>query len=149
MTTTTMDPEIKARWLARLRSGEIEQGREYLGRGDARCCLGVLCDLAGIAEIIEVRQSRYYDEDGDIDFDDWRDYGQDDEETLPRAVQDWAGLYEGNPLIQVPDVLVPQLTDDARILLGLGDVTNGITLAQLNDSGASFGLIADIIEATL
>lgn len=149
MTTMTMNPEIKTSWLARLRSGEIEQGTAYLGMGDARCCLGVLCDLAAAAEVIEASQGRYDPDQDDTNPLLW-DYGQDEEEeTLPQAVQDWAGLSESNPLIRVPDVLLPQLTDDARRLLGLGGVANGISLAQLNDNGASFTLIADIIEATL
>lgn len=45
--------------------------------------------------------------------------------------------------------MLPRLSYNARRLLGIGDVTNGITLAQLNDSGADFALIADIIETTL
>lgn len=149
MTTTTMNPEIKTAWTGRLRSGEIQQGCSYLGMGDARCCLGVLCDLAAAAETIEASQGRYDPEQNWTNPLLW-DYGQvDDEETLPQAVQDWAGLNESNPLVQVPDEFIPQLTDSARRLLGLGGVTNGITLAQLNDSGVPFGLIADIIDATL
>jgi len=64
-------------------------------------------------------------------------------------VQEWAGLNESNPLVQVPDEFISRLTDRARILLGVGGVPNGITLAQLNDAGVPFGLIADIIDATL
>lgn len=42
-----MNPEIKAQWLAALRSGEYAQGRGSLktDSGDY-CCLGVLCQLA-------------------------------------------------------------------------------------------------------
>lgn len=40
-----MNPEIKAKWLAALRSGEYKQGRGELRNGDSFCCLGVLCDL--------------------------------------------------------------------------------------------------------
>jgi hypothetical protein len=42
---TKMDPEIKARWVAALRSGEYKQAVETLRRNGAHCCLGVLCDL--------------------------------------------------------------------------------------------------------
>ena len=155
--TTTMNPEIKASWTGRLRSGEIKQGREYLGRGDARCCLGVLCDLAGIAGVITPHQDVHYDENGKPDFDDWWDYGQEGtsgtgDETLPALVQEWADLNgdrASNPLVSVPDELVSRLPEAARILLGIGDGPNTITLAQLNDAGVPFGLIADIIDATL
>jgi len=151
-TTTTMNPEIKALWTGRLRSGEIEQGREYLGQGNARCCLGVLCDLAGEAEIIEPRQNVYYDEDGEVSFDDWLDYGQGNEETLPDPVQEWAGLSGNgacNPIVVVPAAFVSRLPGEALALLGVGGEPDAITLAQLNDAGVPFGLIADIIDATL
>jgi hypothetical protein len=152
-TTTAMNPEIRSAWTGRLRSGDIPQGAKYLGRGAARCCLGVLCDLAGEAGNIEPRQRTYYDEDGEASFDDWWDYGQGgNEETLPDLVQDWAGLSgngASNPLVQVPDEFISRLPYRARNLLGVGDVPDGITLAQLNDAGVPFGLIADIIDATL
>lgn len=41
-----MNPEIKAKWIAALTSGEYEQTRNYLHRtGDGYCCLGVLCEV--------------------------------------------------------------------------------------------------------
>ena len=44
--TMRMNPEVKAKWLAALRSGEYKQGRGRLrSANDEFCCLGVLCDL--------------------------------------------------------------------------------------------------------
>lgn len=49
-----MDPELKAKWIKALRSGEYQQAREALrsvttGDTVAYCCLGVLCTMiAGI-----------------------------------------------------------------------------------------------------
>ena len=40
-----MNPEIKAQWLAALRSGDYQQGKSLLHYEDRFCCLGVLCDL--------------------------------------------------------------------------------------------------------
>jgi hypothetical protein len=41
-----MNPEIKAKWVAALRSGEYKQGHTYLRNRDNKfCCLGVLCDI--------------------------------------------------------------------------------------------------------
>jgi hypothetical protein len=41
-----MNPEIKKRWVAALRSGEYRQGEGVLRTPtDKHCCLGVLCDL--------------------------------------------------------------------------------------------------------
>ena len=44
-----MNKKVKKLWLKALRSGEYEQGREYLvttsNTYDKFCCLGVLCDI--------------------------------------------------------------------------------------------------------
>jgi hypothetical protein len=43
-----MDPEVKATWLAALRSGEYQQVRDLLRAPEpknAYCCLGVLCAI--------------------------------------------------------------------------------------------------------
>lgn len=40
-----MNQQMKARWIAALRSGEYRQARRYLKKGGGFCCLGVLCDL--------------------------------------------------------------------------------------------------------
>ncbi len=46
-----MNPEIKAKWVAALRSGQYQQGAEYLENDGRYCCLGVLCEVApGVAE---------------------------------------------------------------------------------------------------
>lgn len=44
-----MAPELKAKWIAALRSGEYRQGRHALRKADGSyCCLGVLCEVAGV-----------------------------------------------------------------------------------------------------
>lgn len=40
-----MDPEIKAKWIAALRSGTYSQTKCTLRDPKGFCCLGVLCDL--------------------------------------------------------------------------------------------------------
>ena len=44
-----MDAELKAKWVAALRSGEYRQGKRLLHDEDHNtyCCLGVLCALIG------------------------------------------------------------------------------------------------------
>ena len=43
-----MTPELKAKWVEVLRSGEYEQGQETLRSYDNKfCCLGVLLDFIG------------------------------------------------------------------------------------------------------
>lgn len=36
-----LDPVVKAKWVAALRSGKYEQGKGYLKDGNSYCCLGV------------------------------------------------------------------------------------------------------------
>ena len=40
-----MNPAIKDKWIAALRSGEYEQTTGQLRNGDSFCCLGVLCNV--------------------------------------------------------------------------------------------------------
>lgn len=43
-----MDTELKAKWVAALRGGEYQQARYQLRNGNGHCCLGVLCEVAGL-----------------------------------------------------------------------------------------------------
>ena len=106
-----MKPEIKAQWLTALRSGDYQQGQNYLRQGDQYCCLGVLCDLYGKAVGSE-----------------WEECGEGyymlhrDTAALPPKVQEWAGIPgRANPLC----------------------------LTSLNDNGATFEELANIIEEKL
>jgi hypothetical protein len=47
---STLDPEIKEKWVAALRSGQFKQGRGSLRNGNQYCCLGVLCVISGLGE---------------------------------------------------------------------------------------------------
>jgi hypothetical protein len=40
-----LNPEVKKDWLTALRSGEYQQTKGTLKRGDSYCCLGVLCEV--------------------------------------------------------------------------------------------------------
>lgn len=56
-----MDAELKAKWIAALRSGEYKQGNGRLRDGDKYCCLGVLCDVSGAGRW---QDDWYYDNSG-------------------------------------------------------------------------------------
>lgn len=124
-----MDPEVRRRWTAALRSGEFQQGRGKLAAveetSDERryCCLGVLCELAARDGVVTVRDGvdwvSYMDNDGPMQIN-----------YLPRAVASWAGLSSTNPRIRSINVS--------------GDTP---TLSYLNDSGYTFDQIADVIDA--
>ncbi len=125
-----MNEEIKALWVAELRSGRRRQGRGQLRRDGEECCLGVLCDLAVAAGI--GRWERSPDDERaekiTVTATDWG-LGM-----LPLAVQDWAGLTRTDPVVRVKD-------EDG------GDYTD--RLSNLNDNGESFATIADLIEEQL
>lgn len=43
-----MNADLKAKWIAALRSGDYRQVQGYLHNEGGFCCLGVLCDLAAV-----------------------------------------------------------------------------------------------------
>ena len=138
-----MNPEIRARWTAALRSGEYEQGRSVLRHNDLFCCLGVLCDLAVKASVIVAHKGGngvwFYGRDlaadapPDADWTEW-------DETLPDQVMEWAGITPTDigASTGVPRVVV--VPDD-------GDRPEDIGLASLNDDYKwTFAQIADAID---
>lgn len=113
-----MNPEVKTKWLAALRSGDYKQGRNVLGRVDADsgeefCCLGVLCELAEKEGVVK-RKLQW----------DYFVYGR-SEHYLPESVQRWSGMDGGR--------------GDRPVAFD--------SLSALNDRGYTFDQIADIIEA--
>lgn len=118
-----MKPEIKAAWVAALRSGEYEQGRHRLHtKGqvkDTFCCLGVLCDLAVKA-------------------------------GLPVPVVQQEDSAEGAQVVaydlctEMPPSQVLRWAEGDSTALSVG--TDSATLANLNDTGSTFAEIAEIIE---
>lgn len=128
-----MDPAIRARWAAKLRSNEFIQGTSWLGYDDIRdedrrknCCMGVLCELAiedGIitSEIIE----------GTVIY-------AGEARLLPEEVRVWAGLYD-------PD---PDLRNFREGDQGYFDDPDGVmTCSAANDQeGMNFFQIADLID---
>jgi len=119
-----MNPVIRDTWTAELRSGKYAQGKTNLRKGDNYCCLGVLCELAVEAGVVEsakaaaVLDSTYYDDDEFL-------YGG-ALTMLPDEVMEWAGLKEAFPVV----------------------TSNGewIDLSHLNDTGVPFEKIADYID---
>ena len=129
-----MNPEVKAQWVAALKSDKYRQGSGRLWqlqpdplepeevKNNGLCCLAVLCEIAfeqGIVERKITRNERgvvYMEYGGSWDF-------------LPTAVMAWAEL-------PVPD---PQV----------GDSDNRIKLSTYNDTGATFLNIAEEIEQCL
>lgn len=115
-------------WVNALRSGEYEQTTGGLKREDAYCCLGVACELS------KLDQFNVYGE--------YLGYGG----TLPVQVVDYLGVPGTNPV--VPREIAKQYAPDASNSLERSEGQERfISLASLNDYGATFLQIADIIEA--
>lgn len=133
-----MNPEIKAKWVAALRSGQFKQGKHVLHNTDDNsfCCLGVLCEINGLKKspttaVInsetgeKVNCSSYEYESVEYQF------ATTNERVLPRAALVKLGL-EDHEKFQNPNIAEYEKS-----------------LAELNDSGHSFEQIADIIEKYL
>ena len=126
-----MNQDIKKKWIAALRSGKYKQAQKVLRAGEDRfCCLGVLCDV--------VDSSRW---DGNAYHD---DCGRGRESiTLPDSIGEIMDLDDSASFD------AESLPKDLRERLGKATATTAkiATLTWLNDAGASFDLIADVIEA--
>lgn len=130
----TMRADIKAEWLADLRSGEYEQATGVLKSGSGRmCCLGVL------ANILAKRGIGFWTDDDNRTFKMAQQKGIfnanniESRTILPPAAQRWLGLSES---FGGSGLLAGFLDDDGAIE----------ELAGLNDSRFTFARIADIID---
>ena len=124
-----MNPEVKTKWLEALRSGNYKQGQNYLHRGnDEFCCLGVLCDLAVQEGVVGRTFDPDVDGGGAWVYQDAEVRYSPSDALLPAPVVEWAGLDHINPEVPTPD----------------SDGTEA--LSALNDTGKSFGHIAQLIE---
>jgi hypothetical protein len=89
--------EIRDQWVEALRSGRYAQGTGQLHKDDRYCCLGVLCELAAEAGVVE-KEAIYHDYSYDGVF-----------AFLPDNVVQWAGLSDLDP--KVGDTYLSHLND--------------------------------------
>jgi len=101
-----MNQEIKARWVDALRSGDYEQGRGTLRRGDRFCCLGVLTDLAVGAGVLE--DPELYGLDGTYYYEDYLT------SDLHPKVMEWAGINRSG-YIKGANISLIELNDAYRL----------------------------------
>ncbi len=134
---TKMNPEVKKLWVDALRSGEYQQGRDYLMMttpdGIEYCCLGVLTELYN--KLFPGNLSYEKLENGAIQVrDEMNKYGLFTQKTnsyLIEPVLNWAGLNSCNPTVNTQG-------------------GTGISLAGLNDDKKlTFDEIADCIDNSL
>jgi hypothetical protein len=138
-----MNQEIKAKWIAALRSGEYKQGRGHLkGAQDDFCCLGVLCDLYAteVGGYWAIRDSVAGEKEPYHTFM-MNDRSQEVADfLLPVPVTKWAGLEQRDPSVDVPKSVHPTTVSSPNY---------SSSLSLVNDAGQDFSYIADIIEKQL
>jgi hypothetical protein len=88
-----MDKDLKAKWIAALRSGKYEQGREYLRKDDSYCCLGVLCDLVDPNGWVYDSEFYSFHFNSDHDVDQW----------LPSSLPEKYGIDRESDLVDLND----------------------------------------------
>jgi hypothetical protein len=123
-----MDKELKAAWIAALRSGDFGQGSGVLLQDGRHCCLGVLCDIDSRVEMVRT-DGRYYR----AQFD------------LPKGVA-ITDMRSGEATLKVGGYNLPP---EYRKALGIS-ISEESKLVHLNDmESKSFVEIADYIEENL
>lgn len=129
-----MNPEIKARWVAALRSGKYEQERAVLKGKSGFCCLGVLCEIYATDSGFTAWQSDDFSEEG--------------EELPNQDVVRWAAFPH-----KYGDESEPCL-NDLKVEIGgeyrnLADHNDGDQHAKPPRPPRTFAEIADAIESQL
>ncbi len=115
-----MNKQAVKKWIRALRSRKYAQGTEYLNKDGKFCCLGVACHIFAK----ELGLKTKVDEDGNgkyISYNRVMDY-------MPPKLMKFLGLR----------------TRDGEYINENGELLN---LAEDNDNGASFEIIAQIIES--
>ena len=126
MYTIEEQKEHRRLWVEALRSGEYNQGQNALCEKDIEgtlkyCCLGVACKISGLGEFVPVPNLPHPPSVFTfVTKDEQPQYS-----VLPKLVKEWLGLcaYDGSYQ------------------------DNNTSLIDLNDEGASFNEIANIIES--
>lgn len=119
-----MNPDVKAKWVAALRSGKYTQTKHKLHSGEYKertidvnpghCCLGVLCEISKQETGFGIEENR----------------NQAHSETIGETIRTWAGL---------------NVKQGATVLI---DGEHRF-LSYHNDHGKTFLQIADAIESQL
>jgi hypothetical protein len=106
-----MNQDILDLWLAKLRSGNIEQTTGHLHLKDgSMCCLGILCSIAEAAGVVTksiVPAQEAYRYDALSEF-------------LPDSVMAWAGLEDTDPRPE-NDAAFSEMNDREESFLTIAD----------------------------
>jgi len=120
-----MTPELKAKWLNDLRSGKYQKTHSHLRDDKGYCCLGVLCETAGVGFNLA---SKTADHNADVAGQMWTMYPND---------------FEGMPINEGEE-----LSAMGMEIFGLGQVQHD-DLTRLNDENSTFAEVIQYIEENL
>jgi len=108
-----MNPTIKAKWVAALRSGEYKQAKENLQDDKGYCCLGVLCVISQSETGFGIKENR--DENSG-------------DETISITIQRWADLPSSEGAIvsiEKEETSLAAHNDAGRTFLQIADAIEG------------------------
>jgi hypothetical protein len=127
-----VNQDIKAEWLAELRSGTRKQGKRFLQKDGQFCCLGVLCEVAVKHDITSITGNK----NAPLGRGTAVTYDEVYIASLPDAVSEWAGISRAeafpSPYGDQPE------TSATNVLMNLNDMHEW-----------TFPQIADWIEENL
>lgn len=124
-----MDADLKAQWLAALRSGQYEQGRYVLRTPSNKyCCLGVLCDIIDPAGW-NVDNTIWKNPDNPTDM---------SSHLVPEGI--------AMEVLGTESVWGYKAANQNGVLPFKDREGNYLALSGLNDLGCTFSQIADVIE---
>jgi hypothetical protein len=133
-----MNPELKQKWLAALRSGEYKQARGYLKTEFGYCCLGVLCDVSGLGEFTPVPGGVFKFEAPSFESC----------EGSPSTTAQHALEIDAYKLVDPALVRAAYAKHDREVPESIDwCIRDGMNVMGLNDNGVPFDIIADIVEA--
>ncbi len=137
-------------WIIALRSNRYPQGVGWLRQPQGFCCLGVACDVWDPNHWIESETCAIYSLEGDVESDVTLALPDDITRLLgPEPEED----PDGDELIHevpVPRAIAERYVSNhvmAEVDNAIADDSSVVTLSTLNDKGATFKEIANVIEA--
>ena len=119
-----MKTKERNEWVAALRDGEFDQTKHMLHDQRGYCCLGVACEI--FAEVLNLKV-----------------------ETVQRRGEGFEVYYDFQSTVlpeKVADFLGLKTSEGSFSEIRIEGAKRGDTLTSINDSGATFSQIADILE---
>lgn len=146
-----MTYEEKSRWIAALKLGNYKQGKNFLRKNDEYCCLGVLCDLMGVEwhrndkdpDFSEVYSAQHVtlvkDENSNALLE--KRVLSDSRRVIPKTLADKIQLAYRDPNLHLTEANRKMLREK-----GFPIQYPEVTLAELNDRGVPFDMLAELIR---